>query len=132
MASKAHHQSFSDSASGRRTAPRLRLSLPGTFMSTQGNHPCIVTNLSRVGVLIAISEPLAKGKDGFLRCGPLDHFVTVIRRESGLNALEFESPLTDAFVKQMRLYHETFADRELDELIEVARRWTQGSGDAPL
>lgn len=112
---------------GRRSAPRLALSLPATFMSTQGNHQCIITNLSRTGVLVAIDQALPVGKDGFLRCGPIDHFVTVARKDYGLNALTFEIPVSNGFVKQMRHYQESFANRELDELIDVARRWTHGS-----
>lgn len=111
---------------GRRTAPRLRLSLPGTIMSTKGNHPCVVTNLSRHGVQIAIRDALDVGKDGFLRCGPIDHFATVIRKDRGLNALQFENPLSESFVLQMRKFQESFADLERMELLETARSWSTG------
>jgi hypothetical protein len=111
---------------GRRAAPRLRLSLPATFMSTKGNHGCIITNLSRTGVLIAIRHPLEIGKDGFLRSGPIDHFVTVTRKEYGLNALEFEAPVSHDFVMQVRHFQENLAAREREELMASARRWTLG------
>lgn len=123
MASQADNNFEADFNPAKRAAPRLPLSLPGKFISTLGNHSCIVTNLSRTGVLIAIREPLRIGHDGFLRCGPIDHFVTVKRKGSGLNAVTFEIPVSDLFVAQIRKYQESFAHRELDELHAQAREW---------
>ncbi|UAB77900.1 PilZ domain-containing protein [Erythrobacter sp. SCSIO 43205] len=123
MASLANTNFDADINAAKRGAPRLPLSLPGTFISTQGNHSCILVNLSRTGVLIAINEPLKPGNDGFLRCGPIDHFVTVQRRANGLNAMTFEIPVTDAYVAQVRKYQESFAERELSELRDQAREW---------
>lgn len=111
---------------GRRAAPRLRLSLPGQFLAVRGNLRCIVTNMSQTGVLIAAAEPLEVGEDGYLRCGPIDHFVTVTRKGNGLNALKFENPVSHAFVVQMRRFQETLAEREEAELMETVRSWTQG------
>lgn len=127
MASQADNHFEAQFNPAKRAAPRLPLSLPGTFISTQGNHSCIVTNLSRTGVLIAIREPLRVGNDGFLRCGPIDHFVTVQRQGSGLNAMIFEIPVSDAFVALVRKYQESFADRELCELRDRARKWACAS-----
>lgn len=126
MTNAADPLAQSDPVAGRRAAPRLRLSLPGTFMSTNGNHPCIVTNLSRVGVQIAIKGALDVGKDGFLRCGPIDRFATIIRKDRGINALQFENPLSESFVLQMRKFQESFADLERMELLETARSWSTG------
>lgn len=126
MASDVQQDLDTGLQTGRRAAPRLRLSLPATFMSTKGNHSCIITNLSRTGVLIAIRHPIEIGKDGFLRCGPIDHFVTVSRKEHGLNALEFEMPVSNAFVMQVRHLQENFAVREREDLMATARRWTLG------
>ena len=123
MASQAEDNFEAQFRAGTRAAPRLRLSLPGTFISTQGNHSCIVTNLSRTGVLIAIREPLRVGNEGFLRCGPIDHFVIVQRKGIGLNAMTFEIPVGDAFVAQVRKYQESFEQRELDDLRSRAQDW---------
>lgn len=123
MAKRAEDFFAEDTDSQRRIAPRLALSLPGVFLTTLGNYPCILTNLSRTGVLIATDKPLGMGKDGFLRCGPIDHFVTVVRMERGLNALEFEIPVSDFFVNDMRKFQERFPEIELRELWETASRW---------
>ena len=109
-----------------RVAPRLPLSLPGVFIGTQGNFPCIITNLSRTGASIAMSQSLKVGSDGYIRSGPIDRFVTVTRQESGMNGVEFDIPVTDLFVADMRRYHETFAANEREELTETVRSWTTG------
>ena len=123
MAKRADDFFADDTEGPLRVAPRLALGLPGVFLTTLGNYPCILTNISRTGALIATDKPLGIGKDGFLRCGPIDHFVTVVRKEKGLNALEFEIPVTDLFVRDMRHYQESFPEIEVNELWETARRW---------
>lgn len=120
----------SDEASvGRRVAPRMALSLPGKLIAVHANHTCIVTSLSRTGVLMAIRDPLDIGEQGYLRCGPIDHFVSVVRKENGINALQFDIPVSDSFVFAIRQFQEQFAALELDELASTARDWAQGSAD---
>ena len=119
-----------DLPSRRRAAPRMDLSLPGQFMSTQANHQCIVTNLSRTGLLMAIKEPIPIGADGYLRCGPIDHFMPVTRKDRGYSALEFEIPVTDLFVFGMRRFQEQFNDFERSELQKTAQIWAAGT-DTP-
>lgn len=124
--------SSSPVTTGRRAAPRLRLSLPGIFLAVRGNLRCIVTNLSQTGVLMAVNEVLEVGESGYLRCGPIDHFVTVMRKDHGLNALEFDNPVSHDFVIQMRRFQETLAERDKAELIENVRLWTQGENGGRL
>lgn len=124
MASHADDTFDADFQTAGRAAPRLPLSLPGTFISTLGNHNCIVANLSRTGVLIALPEPLRVGSSGYLRCGPIDHFVIVKRQGVGLNAAVFEIPVSDVFVAQVREYQKCFETKELYELLATAQAWT--------
>ncbi|MEP3421746.1 MAG: PilZ domain-containing protein [Erythrobacter sp.] len=116
-----------DQLSGRRAAPRMELSLPGQFMSTQGNHKCIVTNLSRSGLRMAIVDPIKVGQGGYLRCGPIDHFMIVTRQERGFNALEFEIPVSDVFVFGIRQFQEQLGDMEREELAATAQMWAEGA-----
>ena len=111
---------------GRRAAPRLRLSLPGKFIAVRGNLNCILTNISQTGALLAMNEILEVGAEGFLRCGPVDHFVIVARKEAGLNAVEFDEPVSHDFILEMRAFQDTFETRELDDLMARARAWAQG------
>lgn len=115
---------------GRRTAPRLRISLPGQLIAVEKAHTCILMNLSRTGAQVAILDSMREGEGAILRCGAINHFAIVTRSEFGLNALEFDEPLSDALVLETRRYHENFEERERRALIETARKWVTGdSGD---
>lgn len=115
---------------GRRSAPRLRISLPGQLIAVDKVHSCILMNLSRTGAQVAILDSLRKGEGAILRCGAIDHFAIVTRSEFGLNALTFDEPLSDAMVLDIRRYQENFEERERRTLIETARKWVTGdSGD---
>lgn len=114
---------------GRRAAPRLRLSLPGQLVAVERVHRCILLNLSRTGAQVAILDALREGEGAILKCGAIDHFAVVTRSEFGLNALEFEEPLTDAQVIEIRHYHENFEERERRALVETARKWVNGDID---
>lgn len=114
---------------GRRSAARLRLSLPGQLVAVERVHRCILLNLSCSGAQVAILESLRQGEGAILRCGLIDHFAVVTRSEFGLNALEFEEPLTNAQVLDVRHLYENFAERERRALMETARKWVTGDSD---
>ena len=114
---------------GRRSAPRLRLSLPGQLIAVERVHRCIVLNLSRSGAQVAILDALREGEGAILRCGVIDHFAVVTRSEFGLNALKFEEPLSDEQVLDVRHLHENFEERERRALTETARKWVSGDTD---
>lgn len=111
---------------GRRSAPRLRLSLPAQLIAVERAHTCILLNLSRSGAQVAILDAMREGEGAILRCGVIDHFAIVTRSEFGLNAVEFDEPLTDDVVLEIRRYYENFEERERRALIETARKWVTG------
>jgi len=113
-------------AVGRRSAPRLRLSLPAQLIAVDRVHTCILLNLSRTGAQVAILDAMREGEGAILRCGVIDHFGLISRSEFGLNAMVFDEALTDAIVLETRRYHENFEERERRALIETARRWVTG------
>ncbi|WP_101792217.1 PilZ domain-containing protein [Porphyrobacter sp. TH134] len=117
---------------GRRSAPRLRLSLPAQLVAVDKAHTCILLNLSRSGAQVAILDSVRVGEGAMLRCGVINHFVLVTRSEFGLNALVFDEPLTDEIVLETRRYHETFEERERRAMIETARKWVTGDDDGRL
>ncbi len=119
---------------GRRSAPRLRLSLPAQLIAVEKAHTCILLNLSRTGAQVAILDAMREGEGAILRCGAINHFAIVTRSEFGLNALAFDEPLTDAIVLYIRRYHENFEEREKRALMETARKWVTGdtSDDRPI
>ena len=114
---------------GRRAAPRLRLSLPAKLVAVEKAHTCILLNLSRTGAQVAILDAIRVGEGAILRCGVINHFAIVTRTEFGLNALEFDEPLTDDIVLEVRRYHENFEEREKRALIETARKWVTGDSE---
>ncbi len=114
---------------GRRAAPRLRLSLPARLVAVDRTHQCILMNLSRNGAQIAILDSLREGEGAVLKCGKIDQFVIVNRSEFGLNALSFEEPISDEMVLHIRRYHENFEERERRMLVETARKWVSGETD---
>jgi hypothetical protein len=114
---------------GRRSAPRLRLSLPAKLIAIEQAHTCIVLNLSRTGAQIAILDALREGEGAILQCGVIDHFAIVSRSEFGLNALVFDEPLSDSIVLETRRYQEHFEEHERRALLETARRWATGDTD---
>lgn len=111
---------------GRRAAPRLRLSLPARFISVENTHKAILLNLSRTGALIAILSSIREGEGGILECGKLSAFCVVARSEFSLNAVQFEEPLGEDEVLDIRRYYEEFEERERRLLIETARQWVTG------
>ena len=114
---------------GRRAAPRLRLSLPAQLIAVDRTHTCILLNLSRSGAQVAILDSLREGEGAMLKCGQLDEFVIVTRSEFGLNGLQFDEEITDDLVLEIRRYHENFEERERRALVETARKWVTGEDD---
>ena len=112
---------------GRRSAPRLRLSLPATLTAVERSHRCVLMNISRTGAQIALLQPLREGEGAVLKCNVVDRFVIVTRTEFSVNALAFEEPISHEDVLAIRSYHENFEERERRQLIDTARSWVSGN-----
>ncbi|MEM7690758.1 MAG: hypothetical protein AAF291_17220 [Pseudomonadota bacterium] len=119
---------YAANPTGRRAAARLRVSVPARFVAIQGPRQAILLNISRSGAMMALLDAVNIGEGGVLECGPLKAFGVVTRRETSVNAIRFEEPLTQSDVLAMRHYHEQFDERERRQLIETARRWANGEG----
>jgi len=115
---------------GRRSAARLRLSIPARLLTIHGIHDCILLDLSRTGARIALTLPLPIGADGFVRVGLLEAFGEVIRREvgsgGGVNAIKFDDPVGLADVLGVRHHAETYRLRERHALLDQVRSWVTG------
>lgn len=112
---------------GRRAAPRLRLSLPARFVAVEDTHKAILLNVSCTGAQIALLNCVRLGESGFLECGKLKKFAVVTRSEFSINAMEFEEPLSEQTVLDIRRYYENFEERERRRVIETARNWVNGA-----
>ena len=115
---------------GRRTAARLRLSIPARFVSIKGTHECVIIDLSSTGAQIAIAVPLRCGAAGFLKVASLEVFGEAVRLvpglDGGVNGLMFDDPLPHAAILSIRHHAETFQQREHQALLDQVRSWVTG------
>ncbi len=111
---------------GRRGAARLRLAIPVRLVSLYATQRCVLIDLSRTGAQIALKTPLAVGDGALLQVHTLDHFASAVRCDNGCNGLEFEAPLSDELVLEMRRYGEQIEELEKRELRQAVRAWVSG------
>ncbi|MEO0463579.1 MAG: PilZ domain-containing protein [Pseudomonadota bacterium] len=114
---------------GRRTAPRLRLSLRARLVAVEGVQECLLINISRSGAQVVLLEPLKIGEAAQLICGDIDDFVLVTRQDFRLNGVQFEEELPNDKILQLRTHYETFDRRERRDLINAARKWVSGEDE---
>ncbi|MEL7444306.1 MAG: PilZ domain-containing protein [Pseudomonadota bacterium] len=113
---------------GRRSAPRLRLSIPAKLISLFASDSCILTNLSRGGARVVLDDPLPVGDEVFLRFHQTEQFAWVIHSDASGNGLEFEAPLDDELILAMRKYDEGFETIERFSWREAVKDWVNGGG----
>ncbi len=111
---------------GRRGAARLRLAIPARVVSLYSTQRCVLLDVSRTGAQIALKKPLDLGEGALLQVHTLDQFASAVRLGNGRNGLEFETPLSDELVIQMRWFGEQIEEREKRELREAVRAWVNG------
>lgn len=115
---------------GRRSAPRLRLSIPARIETPFGAQRCVLVDVSRTGAQIGLEDPLAAGEGAYLIVGDLEAFAFVTRRIKndigGTNGLQFEEPIGDEAVLAIRRYSESFEEDQRRALRTQARAWVLG------
>lgn len=116
---------------GRRSAPRLRLSIPATLISLHGHRRCILIDLSCTGAQVGLEMPLRMGEGAVLQIAGIEPFGEVVRRvegqHGGVNGLVFDPPITEDEVLGVRAYSERFRDDEMRALRDEVRRWVMGT-----
>ncbi|MEP3421747.1 MAG: PilZ domain-containing protein [Erythrobacter sp.] len=116
---------------GRRGAPRLRLSIPAKLVTLTDTRRCILVNLSRSGACIGLQEPLHQGAEAILTIAGIDQFGTIVSCEKGgnggTNGMKFEVPLSDDEVLAMRDFAEGFEADENRSLRAEVRAWVDGA-----
>ncbi len=115
---------------GRRSAARLRLSIPARIVTIYETQNCILLDLSQTGARIGLAGPIAVGAGGLLMVGQLEIFGEVVRRKygsgGGVNGIAFEVPLSHQDVLAVRHHAETFQKVEREGLRDQVRRWVTG------
>lgn len=121
---------FNDSI-GRRSSPRLHLSVPAKLLSVIETQDCLLVDVSQTGARIRLERPLAAGASGYLRAGPVEAFATAVRQTwigkgDGINGLEFEVRLSKSEVLALRAYAEDYEMAERRAFLRQARDWIMG------
>lgn len=115
---------------GRRGSPRLRLSIPGRFVSIFSTQSCVLLDISRTGARLALPGPLARNESGFIAIKQFEVFGTIVRSETGpdggVNAMVFDEPIAKSMVLEIRKLAEDFELRERAALRDQVRRWVAG------
>ncbi len=115
---------------GRRGSARLRLSIPGRFVSIFSTQPCVLLDISRTGARLALPGPLARDQSGFVEIKQFEVFGTIVRTErgpdGGVNAMIFDEPIAKSMVLEIRKFAEDFERRERAALRDQVRRWVAG------
>lgn len=78
---------------------------------------------------MAVLDAMREGEGAILSCGDINVFAIVTRSEFGLNALQFEEPITNQEVLEIRSLYENYEERERRALVETARKWVNGESD---
>lgn len=116
---------------GRRSAPRLRLSIPARLVTRYDTRKCILIDLSCTGAQVGLEEPLGRDDAAVLQIGGIEPFAEVVRcvrgPQGGVNGLLFDPPLRDEEVLAVRSYSERYRLDEIRALREEVRRWVSGS-----
>jgi len=113
---------------GRRSAPRLRLSIPARLVTVSETRRCVLLDVSRTGAQIGLAKPLGVGEAGFLTFADLEVFGGVIRSSQGSNGLEFDVELSDDDVLGIRHFADNYHYDERRALMDEARAWVTGAG----
>ena len=115
---------------GRRSAPRLRLSIPANLISLTDRKRCILIDLSCTGAQIGLEEPLREGDGAVLQVAGVEPFGEVVRcsvgRNGGINGLAFDPPISEEDVLHVRGYSECYRDDEMRALRDEVRKWVEG------
>lgn len=111
---------------GRRSAPRLRLSIPAKLVTVTRTLPCVLLDVSRSGAQVSLPDPLPPEASCILQFATCEVFACVSRRGTGLNGLCFEDPLDDEEVLATRRFAESYQADERAALLASARAWVTG------
>lgn len=121
-------------ALGKRSAPRLRVRLPGKSITREGSSRISIVDISRHGLLAEMERPRIDAVPGkeMLVHGPGLEVFGVIRRTVGIFvAMEFYDPLSNGQIAALRLLNEQTPSDEQRLMLEV-RDWVSGANPLGL
>lgn len=93
---------------GRRAAPRARVHLPVTLLTTNQGIPAMLENISGGGARVRLHETPRVGSNAFLRFASLEIFCSVVWIRNGRCGLIFEDAIDDATLVAIRRYSDQY------------------------
>lgn len=127
----AHEQTLSDLREAevvtwRRNVARLRPHLPGRIKTLEGEHPCIVEDLSQTGARIILADEHSFGSSGILRCGMLDIFFERVWANHGRAGLAFDEIVAPETLYELRRVHDNFDELQRSDIRRMAHDSVNG------
>lgn len=113
---------------GRRSAARLRLSVPAKLQTTLETIDCVLLNISQTGAKVALEHPLAVDEYAILKCARLEEYVEVLRCDVERNGLRFDVPLSKEQILAMKNHSEDVRVDERRALRREVKNWVGGGG----
>lgn len=112
----------------RRTSPRMPLAFPARLTCVYDTFDCELVDLSAVGALVKLVQPLPVGVCAYLRAGPFEIFATSARtascaNTSSLAGVMFESRLAQDQITILRTYARDWKFIEERNAYRAARDW---------
>ena len=116
---------------GKRSAARLRLSIPANLVSRYSTQRCILIDVSSTGAQVGLEEPLDLQETAILQIGDMEPFGevarTLRRKNGGINGFRFDPPLDPDDVLKIRAFAENYEREELSALRDEVRKWVGGT-----
>jgi len=118
-------QNNSPTQMGRRDNQRLKLRMPASFLSLDGEVPALLLDLSLVGARVAIHGPPNFSK-GFLYWMDFEVYGDVVWTRDTMFGLRFDHRLAVRDLLKTRDAAPLHQHRPDTDALEAARAWAQG------
>jgi hypothetical protein len=112
---------------GRRESRRVRVLLPASIETLNGNEAAELTSLSCTGAAISLQNVPKLSADLMLRCGSLEAFCTVVWVKPGRCGLQFEDPITETDVLSARRTSDHLPASQQAQRMAAAKAWVEGN-----
>ena len=114
-------------SAGRRTAARVRLSLPGKVILVTGHDHCQLDDLSQTGACITVGGPAPQiGNSVVMMVQGVEGFGSVVWRRNSCFGMMFDEPIAKKDVVLLRAIHDHFQSLEIEQNRRRAREFVQG------
>jgi len=112
---------------GRRSAARLRVYIPGRLIMLGGSHRCWREDISQTGARVICQAGISEDETGILQSMKIDVLCKIVRAGHGRFGLQFEEDVSAEAIKEMRRQNDLHRKTFISENRVYARHWATGS-----